>query len=287
MDSATLAWLPVAAAALLGGYSFLVEPRRRIVTRHEIRSPELPAGFDGKKIVQFSDTHLLHYHSLKRFEKLVETINSLEPDLVAFTGDLFDAASKRTEGDAAVCPLLRRIQAPLGKFAVYGNHDFGYSRRIRTAGTYLTEGGFDVLVNETRAVSLPDGDSITVSGLDDFVLGKPDPRGVLSKLPERGFHLLLAHEPDAAVGLESYPVALQLSGHSHGGQVYVPGVGAIIRTEFGKKYVRGMYSFSSPSRPGRPYRLYVNRGIGTTRLNVRFGNVPEIAVFTLRRAPSE
>jgi len=283
MGQALFAWGAVFVVLSVGLYSILIEPRRLAVTRHEIRSPELPEGFDGMRIVQFSDTHLYHYYSLERFERLVTKINELEPDIVVFTGDLFDAATKESEGDPAVTPYLSRIRAPLGKFAVYGNHDFGYDRRTRTAGPLLADGGFTVLVNETRKIERPDGQFMTISGLDDFLRGKPDPDRTFGRLPEAGFHLLLVHEPDAAIGLASYPVDLQLSGHSHGGQVAFPGIGAIVRNQFGRRYVRGMFELPNRSRRGRPYRLYVNRGIGTTRLRVRLGSVPEISVFTLRR----
>ncbi|WP_051318314.1 metallophosphoesterase [Cohnella thermotolerans] len=289
MGPELIVWGVVFVAALsLGFYSFFIEPRRLSVTRHEIRSPELPEGFDGVRIVQFSDTHLYHYYSLERFERLVEKINELEPDIVAFTGDLFDARRKKTStGDSAVSPSLARIRAPLGKFAVYGNHDFGYDRRTRTSGPLLAEGGFAVLVNETRKIELPSGEYITVTGLDDGLRGRPEPERTLGALPERGFHLLLAHEPDMAIRLGAYPVDLQLSGHSHGGQVALPGFGAVIRTENGRKYVRGMFYLRQTNRRDRPYRLYVNRGIGTTRLRARLASVPELTVFTLRRGPYE
>nr|WP_202887779.1 metallophosphoesterase [Cohnella zeiphila] len=266
-------------------YAYAVEPRRRVVTRHEIRSPFVPAGFDGVRIVQVSDTHISPFHPLREFESLVDLVNGLSPDILVFTGDLYDARRKGWEGDPSVVPHLSRMEAPLGKFAVYGNHDFGISRVTRKSGPLLEQGGFRVLVNETCRIAQPNGDAITVSGLDDYVRGRPNPKRTLSGLPEKAFHLLLVHEPDAADELTAYPIDLQLSGHSHGGQVSLPLLGAIIRTGYGRKYLAGSYEIASRRRDSRPYRLYVHRGLGTTRLRLRFGVKPEIAVFTLRREP--
>ncbi|CAM3809671.1 metallophosphoesterase [Cohnella lubricantis] len=283
--AAELLWIILCLAALLlAVYACFIAPRRLTVTRLEIASPELPRGFEGKRIVQFSDTHLGYFHSLRRFEQLVGKMNALQPDIVVFTGDLFDGRAK-PEGDAAVIPLLKRIHAPLGKFAVYGNHDFGRDKITRISGPLLSAGGFTVLVNETKRIALAGGEAITISGLDDYVRGRPKPRKALSVLSKHGFHLLLCHEPDPASRHVAYPIDVQLSGHSHGGQVALPFVGAIIRTSEGRKYVRGCHRLPhQPPRSGRSHLLlYVNRGIGMTRLPFRFGSVPELSVFTLRR----
>ncbi|SFB21573.1 hypothetical protein SAMN05216312_104499 [Cohnella sp. OV330] len=282
-------WLIGAAAALFafflagGIYVFFVEPARLAVTRREIESPWLPAGFDGVKIVQFSDTHIGPNYSVKRLEGLISTIAAEKPDIVAFTGDLFDARKHNPDREKDLSPLLSRIEAPLGKFAVYGNHDFGYERTRRSTNPTLEKAGFELLLNETKKIRLENGEHLTVAGLDDYVLGRPDPSRALAKLRPDGFNLLLVHEPDVAAFLVRYPVDLQLSGHSHGGQVKLPIVGALVRTQLGRRYLSGLHVVSDRRRPRRPYLLYVNRGIGTTRFRVRLGSVPELCVFTLRR----
>jgi predicted MPP superfamily phosphohydrolase len=220
---------------------------------------------------------------LKRLAALVEKINSLKPDIVAFTGDLFDAGRNDNLSKYDPSSILSLIQAPNGKFAVYGNHDFGYSRKHRTTGPYLQNAGFEMLLNESKRIKLPGGEFITVSGLDDYVCGKPNARSAFAKLNDRHFNLLLAHEPDVADSLARYPIDLQLSGHSHGGQVSLPLVGALIRTSLGRKYIGGLYRVQERIRKNRPYTLFVNRGIGTTRIPIRLGSVPEMCVFTLLR----
>ncbi|MEK0317667.1 metallophosphoesterase [Cohnella sp. 56] len=271
------------ALVLLGAaYAIFIEPARLIVTRREIVSAWLPPGFDGIRIVQFSDTHIGPNYSLQQLSGLIAAINAERPDIVVFTGDLFDARKRNAEREKDLSPLLSRIEAPLGRFAVYGNHDFGYERNRRSHNPSLVRAGFEVLLNDTRRIRRPDGAHLSVSGLDDYVLGRPDPLRALSKLRPDGFNLLLVHEPDVADSLARFPIDLQLSGHSHGGQVKLPLLGALVRTKLGSRYLSGQHVVSDRRRPPRPYLLYVNRGIGTTRWRVRFGSVPELSVFTLR-----
>ncbi len=279
--------IAVIAASLLisaiGAYGFFVERGRLRIVRQTIRSPRIPPSFDGATIVQFSDTHLSSAYSLKRLGKLVEAVNSQHPDLVVFTGDLHDARRSDNIAKYDPSPLLARIQAHLGKFAVYGNHDFGYERKLRSSGAFLNRGGFSVLINSTQRIEHTDGDYITISGLDDYVLGKPNAAKTIARLEDDRFHVLLVHEPDLADRLIRYPIDLQLSGHSHGGQVRLPLLGSLVRTKLGSKYVGGMYRIGGGHRVKRPYRLYVNRGIGTTRIPIRLFCAPELTVFTLRR----
>jgi len=268
---------------LIFAYGILIEPRRLSITSHNIVSDKLPAGFDGMTIVQFSDTHIGPHYSLRQLQQLVTTINSLNPNIIVFTGDLFDARRTNNLANRDPSPILAQLQAPLGKYAVYGNHDFGYTRNKRLSENYLDRAGFKILINEMDTVTLPSGESIHVIGLDDYLYGFPEAQSTLASLSADKFHLLLVHEPDVADFMTRYPIDLQLSGHSHGGQVSLPIVGALIRTALGRKYVGGTYRLQDKLRNARPYVLHVNRGIGTTRIKIRIGSVPELSVFTLQR----
>jgi len=264
-------------------YGWAVEPRTLRVTRHEIRSPRVPAAFDGATIVQFSDTHIGPYYSLSRLRRLADAINSLRPDILVFTGDLHDARRKDNIAKYDPAPILAGMNARLGKYAVYGNHDFGYWKNSRTSGSFLSRGGFTMLVNRAVRIVADNGDRIFVAGMDDCILGRPKPRQTLSGASDETFLLLLAHEPDLADRLMNFPIDLQLSGHSHGGQVILPLIGPLVTTKYGRKYVQGLHTIKGRRSGARPYHLYVNRGIGTTRLPVRIGCVPELSVFTLLR----
>jgi uncharacterized protein len=269
----------VSLASSLFGYTYArkVEPTLLDIVEHDLVSSYLPTDFNGVKIVHFSDTHLSDYYSLQQLEKLVQTINEQKPDIVIFSGDLIDNFRTYTEINK-VAPILKNIQSTLGKFAIYGNHDHG-GYGTQKYQEIVEEADFHLLVNETIPVRLPSGGSINVAGLDDFMLGKPQIEQTLQRLNEKDFNLLLVHEPDIADRLKKYPIDLQLSGHSHGGQVQIPFYGPIITPPLSKKYVEGFYTIPNSSTRTK---LYVNRGIGTVHIPCRFLCMPELTVFTLK-----
>ncbi|SDS17711.1 hypothetical protein SAMN05444162_0899 [Paenibacillaceae bacterium GAS479] len=261
-----------------GFYAWKIEPKSLSVTEIEVTSDQLGDSLDGIRIVQFSDTQLGESYTAKQLGRLAERINSLKPDLVVFTGDLIDhytqyGLNNRKQAQQA----LVAIQAPLGKFAVYGNHDRGGGGSGRYE-RYMEEAGFKVLVNEVYPIVTADGDRFVLAGLDDFLLGKPKPETALEQLRKDDFNLLLAHEPDPADRFSEYPIDLQLSGHSHGGQVRIPFLDPLVTTSLAEKYVAGQYEL-----PGkyRPMTLYVNRGIGTTRMPLRLFTKPELTLIRL------
>ncbi|WP_413788916.1 metallophosphoesterase [Bacillus bruguierae] len=259
-------------------YAFQFEPKSLSITWTDIKNSNIPEGFQGVKIVQFSDTHFGPHFSHKQQQMLVDQINELKPDIVVFTGDLIDKfgeyASERKDSQT----ILSQIHAPLGKYAVFGNHDRGGGGGYLYK-QYMEEVGFTVLVNETKKIKANNGDYITISGLDDFLLGKPKVQQTLQHLREKDFNILLVHEPDVIEKVLAYPVDFQLSGHSHGGQVQLPFIGPIITTSLANQYVEGLYSIQGKMKP---LQLYVNRGIGTTRMPFRFFSKPELSVFSLK-----
>jgi uncharacterized protein len=257
-----------------GGYTYAryIEPTLLDIVKKSITDPKIPKAFDGFKIVQFSDTHLSDFFTLKRLNTIVTNINQLSPDLLFFTGDLMDEPNQYTEINKIV-PVLEQLNAPFGKYAVYGNHDHGgYGTDIYK--NVITMSGFTLLQNKVAHVSMIDGSKIGIAGIDDLMLGKPTYEGTLGNLNKDLFNILLAHEPDAALEAKRFNVDLQLSGHSHGGQIQVPFYGPLITPPYSTVYSEGMYDVEK-------MKLYVNRGLGTTRLPFRFLSVPEITVFTL------
>lgn len=255
------------------GYARYLEPHMIETTRHTIKSSLIPHGFDGFKIVQFSDTHLSDYFTLDDFRTVIQTINESKPDLIVFTGDIIDNPDMY-QNYQAVIPFLKKLQAPFGKFCVYGNHDHG-GYGTDAYKSLMSSGGFTVFRNAYQKLKLTDGSEIEIAALDDLMLGKPDYEGTLSKLSEKLFSILLVHEPDAALNTKTYPVNLQLSGHTHGGQIQLPFYGPLITPPYGKVYTEGMYQTGDT-------HIYVNRGLGMTRLPLRFLAKPEITVFTLK-----
>jgi len=259
-----------------GGYYYAheIEPKLLDVTDYKISNKKIPLSFHNFKIVQFSDTHLGFQYNASQLQKLVQKINTLKPDVIFFTGDLMDTPNKYGE-ISQVISILKELKAPFGKFAIYGNHDHGgYGSNIYKNA--IEESGFTLLLNSHSVIQKKDGSKIYVVGIDDAMLGNPNIEKALAGVQPDSYKILLSHAPDLADDAASYNFQLQLSGHSHGGQIKIPFFGALVKVPFAEKYHEGFYEIGDT-----PLELYVNRGIGTTRLPFRFLSKPELTVFTL------
>lgn len=259
-----------------GGYYYAhdIEPKLLDVTSYKITNKAIPPSFNNFKIVQFSDTHLGFQYDTQQLQTLVQKINLLKPDIIFFTGDLLDTPNIFPEKNLVVS-ILKKLNAPYGKFAIYGNHDHGgYGSDIYKS--VMEESGFILLLNSNQAIKQTDGSRVYVIGIDDAMLGYPNIDKALKGVPSDDYKILLSHAPDLADDAASYNIQLQLSGHSHGGQIKIPFFGALVKAPFAEKYHEGFYEIGDT-----PLELYVNRGIGTTRLPFRFLSKPELTVFTL------
>jgi predicted MPP superfamily phosphohydrolase len=252
------------------------EPRRLVVERIELRFPELPPGLDGLRIAQLSDFHRSPVVRQWEIERAVARTNALAPDLIALTGDYVTHGRHYAEPCAAALSALR---APLGRYAIMGNHDYWSPAAVAAA---LRAAGMTVLRNQAQPVpatrrSGVSGAELWLVGLDDAWARKQDIPAALEGVPRRAFKIALAHEPDVADEVARYPIQLQLSGHSHGGQICLPGIGPLHLPKLGRRYPMGHY------RVGE-LQLYTNRGVGRVSPAVRFNCPPEITLITLRRA---
>ncbi|MBE7119332.1 metallophosphoesterase [Bacillus cereus] len=256
-------------------YAKYIEPHCLSVAQHTLKSPLIPKSFHGMKIIQFSDLHLGYYFSLQHLSQIVFKINAEKPDIVLFTGDLIDNYQTYTE-TPFVASILRNIEAPFGKFSIYGNHDHG-GYGTEYYDHIMIESGFQLLKNKEKRIRLLDNSEISIFGIDDILLGKPKIEETLRRAQQNIYTIVLVHEPDIASQIAKYPINLQLSGHSHGGQVQLPFLGAIITPALAKHYIEGFYTI-------RDLTLYVNRGLGRTRVPFRFMAKPEITLFTLQNS---
>lgn len=261
----------IGAGLLTGGYAWLGEPNWIDVTSLELGFKDLPSAFAGTKVVHFSDTHLGFNKDARDLARLAEYIKRAEPDLICFTGDIVDSDP---EDLIESVPVLAGLTAPLGKFAILGNHDYKNTKMITEL---LQSAGFQVLRNASYLIK-QGGAVMAVTGLDDLLHGKPDPEKALKGVPEGTFTLLLMHEPDYADTAQTYPFNLQLSGHSHGGQIRFPIIGAPFTPYGSLKYINGLHYTDSKAMP-----VYVNRGFGETYMPFRLLCRPELTVLTLRR----
>lgn len=263
-----------------GGYVYAgkIEPSLLKINQHKIVHKDIPASFNQFKMVQFSDTHLGFQYTLEQLAELIDKINSLQPDILFFTGDLLDSPNRYLESDQAIT-LLQKLKAPYGKYAVYGNHDHGgYGTDIYRH--IMAETGFTLLLNESAVIQKDSEETIYLLGIDDAMLGRPNLNEAIAEVPQHSYKILLSHAPDMADDATTFNIQLQLSGHSHGGQIQLPFLGALVKPPFAEKYYEGFYTIGDEN----PLTLYVNRGLGTTRLPYRFLSVPELTVFTLYQA---
>jgi predicted MPP superfamily phosphohydrolase len=262
----------------LGGGTFYyareIEPFMLKIHKETIASIKLTPAFDNFTIIQFSDTHIGFHYTLKQFNELVEQINALKPDLIVFTGDLVDNPDQYNWSNK-LTNALKALKADYGKFWIYGNHDHG-GYGTETIRSVMEQADFELLQNDHTSIE-KDNDRIILAGIDDVILGKPDLKETLTNVNPDTFTMLLAHEPDYADTVVDYPVDVQLSGHSHGGQVRFPFIGDLYTPAYAMKYVQGKFMLNH-----NKLTLFVNSGIGTTRLPYRFLCKPEIHLYTLK-----
>ncbi len=265
----------IAAAGALGAYAFLLEPRWLQVTRTRIHVRELPRALEGFRVALLTDLHAGEGTPLSLVRRACRAAMREEPHLVALTGDF---AADSAPGFRGVLDALRCLRAPYGVYAVPGNHDHvvGIRRWHREVAEHPVVRD---LTNATVLLEVEDA-RLCVAGVDDLNEGRP----TLDALPppeERDFTLLLAHDPDQAErARRAYDaVDLVVSGHTHGGQVRLPFVGAVKNpSEYEHLYEAGLRR--------RPWtQVYVSRGVGTVHLPVRFLCRPEVAVLELTGSP--
>ena len=231
----------------------------------------LPREFDGYRIVQISDFHLGTWLTRDYLLDAVEQVNRQKPDLIAITGDFVTIKPERFIDDLSAG--MRRLSAQDGIVAILGNHDHWTNPEfIRIC---LEQSGIVVLANQIFSVQRDEA-TLFIAGLDDMMVGRDDLASILSGFPEGKKAILLAHEPDYAdISSKTSRFGLQLSGHAHGGQIIIPGRGALYLPTHARKYPAGLYNING-------MMLYSNSGLGTAELQFRYNSRPEIAVFTLR-----
>jgi predicted MPP superfamily phosphohydrolase len=238
-----------------------------------ITSPRVTDEAEGLKIAVFGDTHFSDYYTPGDFDKVLESIDEMKPDMVVFAGDLIDHYDIYSGDVSVISEKLSKIEAPYGKFAIFGNHDYGGGAENKYQ-SIMEAGGFTVLKNQYYAI---DKLGISVIGIDDVLIGYGDPDIASWGRPDY-FNIVLAHEPDLVDQVLTYNVDLMISGHTHGRQINLKFFDDYILPLYGKKYVSGQYGFNND----RGSQLYVNSGIGMTKLPYRFISPPELTCITLK-----
>lgn len=280
----------LATPLLFGSYAFGVEPSRLVVTDYRFTPRQWPTGFQ-LKIAVLADIHAINpWMTPARIEAIALATNRLQPDIVLLAGD-YEPGMRRF-GVGSYVPMqdcakaLSVLRAPLGVYAVLGNHDVGYNDgdNVRQA---FTAHGIKVMENRAQHI-VKDGKPFWLLGLGDQFggggrwnarLGHDDLPGTLAQIGDDAPAILLAHEPDIFVDVPDR-VALTVCGHTHGGQIVLPGVGPLhVPSRYGSRFAYGHII-----EDGR--HMVVSGGLGMTGIPVRFGVPPEIVMITLGANPA-
>jgi uncharacterized protein len=249
-------------------YAHKIEPNWFEITQHDIALPQLDPLFNGYRIVQISDLHAGDGTNRSQLENVVAVVNAQSPDLVVITGDHITRIPKR---HLELLDTLAQLHPRDRVISVLGNHDV--ANNPAPLRKVLDQAGVMLLENTIYTLNRQ-GASLHIAGVGDVFFGQAKLDQVLAQLPTTGAAIMLAHEPDfadqtAATG----KFGLQLSGHSHGGQIRIPFLSGYVPL-LAEKYPRGKYQVGKMIQ-------YTNRGIGISKLYARFNCRPEISVFNL------
>lgn len=247
-----------------------VNPYRPKLERVALRLPLGAEGLDGLKIGFVTDTHVGPFVSLADLERALELIRGERPDLILFGGDYISESPRYTPDTAAVLADLLS-EAPLGGYGVIGNHDLSVSRTRVLEGLAVV--GIPILRNDLVTIDYR-GSTLAVAGIDETLLGDPRPAETIAQAPEGAPVLALWHEPEFAEQAAAAGAFAQLSGHTHGGQIRLPGIGPVGLPIHGKRHVIGLNRAD-----GMP--VYTSRGVGVYRPPARFNCPPEVTIVTL------
>lgn len=249
-----------------------------LITKEYVITTDITDSYDGFKIVHFSDLHYGRIITEQELKIISEEINLINPDIVAFTGDLIDDSIDIDNfNDEKLISFLSSIKAKYGKYAVRGNHDYViYADKIKNlfadAGFTYLENSYDILYNESN-------DKIFIGGLDTSFYDKDDLDKTLAYQDENiSYKIMLTHEPDISDEIvnKDNTINLILAGHSHNGQVRLPFIGALTTPEKAKKYYDNYYKIQNTN-------LYVSSGIGVSKVDFRLFNRPSINFYRINK----
>ncbi|MFJ7738292.1 metallophosphoesterase [Lysinibacillus sp. NPDC097287] len=245
-----------------------------IVSEHVYESERVPASFDGMRIVQVSDLHDALFG--EKQEKLVRKVKAANPDVIFITGDLVDSNRYNLEQSLQA---VRHFVKLADVYYVLGNHEVA-TNKVNEIYESLSSLGVHVMAN-TSTVLERDGERLSIVGIEDPLMGM-ETKDMLAMatayIPQDRLTLLLAHRPEFFDVYVDHEIDVVFSGHAHGGQIRIPGVGGLVAPGQGlfPKYTAGIYERKATS-------MVVSRGLGNSSVPYRIFNLPEIVVFELQK----
>lgn len=250
-------------------YAFYIEPHRFVIHSETITLKE--NSTTTISIVQLSDTEIGTYYKEGNLQKHVEEINALSPDLIVFTGDLFNNYAKYGPYEE-MQEILTKLKAKTGKYAVYGNKDYG-GGAVRIYEQLMESSGFQVIRNEMLSLTIH-RKQLQLVGLDSYLMGAFDEDTIHQQLSNDYTTIVLAHEPELIEKL-SFSYDLILCGHTHGGQVAIPFLQQLFNIS-NTPYQKGLYRINDTTQ------AYIDSGMGTSRIPIRMLNPPQISYLKIK-----
>jgi hypothetical protein len=260
-------------------YGSFIEPRSIVVNQNTVELTKNPKV--SMRAAVISDFHVGPYKKADFIEKIVTQTLELKPDIVLLGGD-FGFGS--TIDELQYLEPLKNLKAPLGVFAVLGNHDYGYSdplpsgaKNDETRAAAVTDAlkklGIKVLINESEFIT-KNGRTIYLIGVDELFTNRAEIPFQVAPHPS----VILSHNPDIIAKASDIGIDLVIAGHTHGGQIRLPFIGPVptIPTELGRNFTHGLYNF------GKNTQMYITNGIGEWGTRARLFNKPEIAILNLK-----
>lgn len=250
---------------------------------YTIKEKTIPSGFDGIKIVHFTDLHYNRAMTLKKVKKIIKEINTINPDIVVFTGDLVDKDVNLSNNDyKALTKEFTKIKAKYGKYAVIGNHDIDQNKTevikvFNDSNFKYLENSYDIIYNKER-------EKIFIGGIGNVTHKEADIEKTMEYLKDKNdidYRIILVHEPDISDKIvKNFSVNLILAGHSHNGQIRLPIIGAIYTPENSKKYYDEYYNINGTN-------LYISSGLGVSTTNFRLFNQPSLNFYRINKEVSK
>ncbi|MBR2812501.1 MAG: metallophosphoesterase [Solobacterium sp.] len=267
--------------ALLGFGVFAaynIFPSQFTIRYENLTAEAIPAQMEDIKILFFSDLEYGTFMNSSRLLRLVDAINASAPDIVIFGGDLYDeSAYVTTETTAVISDAFRKIDAPLGKFAVYGDNDHESDHTLSMVRQALVNADFEVLNNTSVSIHNRSSKGIFLVGLDSEYKGSIDMESAYEAVSGDAYVITVCHTPDTADRVPADLTDYFLAGHSHGGQAWF-GFQVFYSPPFARKYLRGKHIINDA------FTLDITSGTGTTGEDVRFFTNAEAVVYRLHNA---
>jgi len=264
--------VPLVGVSAASAYATLIEPYNYLVSQTDIYLKNLPERFENYRITQLTDVHHSRILGIEEVRRVVQLAQQTKPDIFVLTGDYSTSYRRYIEPCAEA---LGSLSAPDGVWAVLGNHDHYTDPELTT---WALERQHITVLNNQNTNLKRGPDTLQLSGIDDWTWNATDWTKAFAGLNKDSPTVLLSHQPNVLEFEQTQNVSLILSGHTHGGQIYLPWLGT--PAKFAAKDLR----FAQGLFRHNDVQLYVSSGTGVIGLPIRFGVRPEIAVLRLKRA---